>query len=130
MSFFEAVDDFIEAEAENAARANARVKPEQILKPGDFCVRTAHGIRIYSEILDAAEHLRAGREPSAIDEEELDEIKDTRSIYQEDHMRFFRFTRSFSGVLPEGELGDIHLSTVGRKLTKDEFEAARKAGWL
>jgi hypothetical protein len=127
------IDDFFKSENEAREAADSQVSqvsPEQHLQAGDFCVRAAYGIRIYSEILDAAQSLLKDRDPADLDEEELAEIEDTRSSYQEPHMRFYRFTRSFSKACPRGELGDIHLSTVGRKLTQAEFETARKSGWV
>jgi len=123
------IDDFFKAEAEAREVADSQVRPEQNLQPGDFCIRETHGIRIYSEILDAAQHLLRGRQEADLDEEERAEIEDTRSSYQDPHMRHYRFTRSFSRMCPRGELGDIHLATVGRKLTREEFEKARFAGW-
>jgi hypothetical protein len=35
----------------------------------------------------------------------------------------------FSVACPEGETGPVHLSTIARKLTRAEFDAARIAGW-
>ena len=123
------LEDFFKAEAEAQEAANGRVRPEQNLQPGDFCVREKFGIRIYSEILDAAQHLLGGRDEATLDEEDRADIEDTRNSYQEHCMRFYRFTRSFSRACPRGELGDIHLATVGRKITREEFEMAQKTGW-
>jgi hypothetical protein len=122
------LDDFIEAETNARLEADSHVKPEQILQSGDYCMRVSHGFSIYSEILDAAEMTRRGRSLSDLDEEEQDEYQSILELYNEPHMKLYRFTRSFSSVCPGGELGDIHLSTV-RKISKEEFEKAREEGW-
>ena len=123
-------DDFFQAEIEAREAADSRVRPGSDLQPGDFCLRETHGIRVYSEILDAAQHLLDGRKESELDEDELAEFEDIRSSYQEPHMRYYRFTKSYSRMCPRGELGDLHMATVERKLTREEFETARKAGWV
>ena len=123
------IEDFFKAEDAARKKADSRFHPWQNLQPGDFCVRETSGIRVYSAILDAVQHLLEGREEATLDEADRVDIEDTRSSYQEHCMRFYRFTKSYSRVCPRGELGDIHLSTVGRKLTQDEFEKARKDGW-
>jgi hypothetical protein len=123
-------DDFLAQEALARGEADSRVKEAQILGVGDYFLREAHGIRIYGEILDAAALLLNGREEADLDEDELAEYKDTQESYKEPGLRFYRFTRCFSHMCPRGEMSDIHLSTVTRKLTQEEFLAAKKAGWL
>jgi len=119
--------------SENEARqiADSKVAPEQVaLKPGDFCVRVAHGITIYSEILDAANLLLNGRQVNDLDEDELEEYQDVLDSYKEEALKHYRFTRSYSYLCPQGELGDIHISTVHRIITKEEFLAAQCKGWV
>jgi hypothetical protein len=126
---FENIDDLFAAEEAARQRADSTVQGHQDLAPGDFFVRECEGIRIYGEILDAATHLLKGRVVLDLDDEEIEEYNDAMDLYQAQHMRFYRFTRSFSRVCPKGELGDIHLSSVGCKITAEEFQAARDAGW-
>lgn len=123
------IDKFFKAEAEAQQAANSRVQPDQILQPGDFAVGKAHGINIYSEILDPVAGLLAGRNEAELEEEDRDEIADTRDTYAQPHMRFFRFTKSYSVACPKGELGDRHLSTIERKLTEAEFLRFKEMGW-
>jgi hypothetical protein len=99
------------------------------LKAGDFCVRVAHGFRIYSELIDPVESVLAGRNLDDLDDEEREELLAEREMRSQPHMADYRFTRSYSLACREGELGDIHLSNVIEKLTKEEFEVARAAGW-
>lgn len=40
-----------------------------------------------------------------------------------------RYAQAFSSHCEDGEYGDVLASTVVRKLTEAEFEAARLAGW-
>ena len=60
---------------------------------------------IYSEILDNPEPGESGS----------------------DH---YRFTCSYSVACPSGELGDIHVSTIERKLSEGEFQEMKKSGWM
>jgi hypothetical protein len=126
---FDDLDAFFAQEAQARQQADGNVHTQQILQPGDFFVRQFSGLTIYGEILDAATHLLQGRSVVDLEDEELEEYNDTMDTYQAEHMRFYRFTRSFSQVCPRGELGDIHLSTVTRKITAEEFQAAKAAGW-
>lgn len=126
---FDNIDDFFAAEEAARQHADSTVQGHQELAPGDFFVREHAGIRIYGEILDAATQLLNGRAIVDLEDEEIDEYDDTMDLYRAPHMRFYRFTRSFSQLCPKGELGDIHLSSVSRKITAEEFKAAKEAGW-
>jgi len=124
------MEDLFEKEIEARKAADEQVETEQSsLEPGDFCVRYAHGLAIYSEILDAATLSLRGRRLEDLDEDEREEYEFVRTSYQDEHMRNYRFTRSYSCVCPQGELGDIHVSTVSRCLTHEEFIAAKNNGW-
>jgi len=50
--------------------------------------------------------------------------------YTEAHLRHYRFCRCHSVVCPEGEVGDVHVSTVLCRVSRAFFEAMRQAGWL
>ena len=43
--------------------------------------------------------------------------------------RAYRFARNYSIECPNGELGDVHLSEIGRLVSKAEFEKAKADGW-
>ncbi len=123
------LDDFFEAETKARETADSRVTPDQILSPGDYCIRVISGITIYSEILDAAAFFLGNRSLDDLEVEEREEYDDTRTMYAEPHMKYYRFTRSYSAVCPSGEYGDCHLSEVTKKISRNEFERAKKAGW-
>ncbi len=85
--------------------ADARVEPWQAtIKPGDYVARPGPEFLIYSEIL---------KDPEP----------------RETALQHYRFTRSYSIACPSGELGDIHISTIERKLSEDEFQVVKERGW-
>jgi hypothetical protein len=115
-----------EAKAQDVANANVKI----ILQPGDFyAMATEHGFTVYGEILDAAKQYLGDRRVEDLEEDEIDEYDGILDSYAQPHMRYYRFTRSFSKACPKGELGDVHLAAVTRQITKDEFETARQAEW-
>lgn len=122
--------DFFEREIEARKIADKNVSLEQSkLKPGDFCVRYVRGIAIYSEILDAADLLLRGKSIEDLDEEERMEYESVKNSYQDPFMQNYRFTRSFSYLCPNGELGDIHISTVSSPISRSDFLTAKNNGW-
>jgi hypothetical protein len=131
MSFqtFGSIEAFFDAEKQAQAEARAAITAEQQnISVGDFCAREMEGFTIYSEVLSAAGSLLGGRSLDELDEEERVEYADTKELSEQEPMQCFRFTRSYSLLCPNGELGDIHLSTV-RKISKAEFLKAKEAGW-
>jgi hypothetical protein len=72
------MENFFEHEIRAREVADSRVQPEQQnLKPGDFCIRHAHGITIYSEILDPVALTLNGRTLEDLNEEEREEYECT-----------------------------------------------------
>ena len=51
------------------------------------------------------------------------------NIYNQPHMENYRFTRSYSIVIPEGEYGDIHLSIAIGKVSRDVFDELKDSGF-
>lgn len=114
---FKSVEDMFNALQEDQEAAALRIPVwAGTIKTGDFFIRTVNfygdPLTIWSEVLPCIEE----------DEEENEVVVPYDGSA-------YRFTRSFSCVCPEGELGDVHVSTVGRLVTREEFEAAKKAGW-
>jgi len=62
-------------------------------------------------------------------EEDLVVFGEVLEGYQEAHLRHYRFCRCFSVACPEGELGDVHVSTILAVVSRAFFEAMRQAGW-
>jgi len=46
--------------------------------------------------------------------------------YRQEHMKNYRFSRAYSVVVPEGELGDIHVSQVDAVIPKELFDQMLK----
>lgn len=113
---FEDVEDLLDHLNHQRDVADSHVEAWQAaLKPGDFFVRLipeSEGIvAVYGEVLD----------PEA--------ESDPESIYNEPHMKHIRFTQCFSMLCPSGELGDTHVASMGRKLSKTQFNLAAEMGW-
>jgi len=123
---FSNLDDLFSAMDADRGHADLKVEPwQENLKPGDFFLRIVDGVYIYGEVLDPA--LPTWENAS---EEDLEELRESAELYKEDHMKHFRFCRCFSRYCPEGELGDVHVSTVSLFLHSDDFAAAKESNWL
>jgi hypothetical protein len=97
--------------------ADSQVQPWQAeMKVGDYFVRLIpmeDGIvAVYGEVL----------KPDYDEDEEP-------NFYDQPHMKHVRFTRCFSMMCPGGELGDTHVASIGRKLSKTQFNLAAQWGW-
>ena len=62
-------------------------------------------------------------------EEDLVVFGEVLEGYQEAHLRHYRFCRCFSVACPEGEVGDVHVSTLVCLVNREFFEAMRREGW-
>ena len=52
-----------------------------------------------------------------------------REIFAQPHMKHYRLSRCFSVACPEGEIGDVHVSSIRSLLEKETFELARRSHW-
>jgi len=96
---------------ENMKEADSRVQPWQAeIKPGDLYMQdTEYGFQIFGNIL----------KPKGEGSE----------IYNEPHMKYYRLVNAYSVACPDGEMGDVHVSSVTRKITEWEFELAKDFKW-
>ena len=103
---FDDLDDFFEYEDRNRKAADARVQDwQKALGPGDYFARDPGlGFDIYGEILKPDGPYTGP-------------------------MEHYRFCRAYSVACPMGELGDVHVSEIDRKLSRGEFEIARAREW-
>tara|TARA_R100000656_G_scaffold104176_2_gene76269 strand:+ start:3066 stop:3455 length:390 start_codon:yes stop_codon:yes gene_type:complete len=123
---FGSLDEMIAAMEEDKRAADSQVQEwQKKLKVGDYFLRVECGIHIFCEVLDPSVP-----PDGSLDPEEVEEIRKEAEIYKEPHMTGFRFCRCFSSVCPEGEVGDVHISTAGAKLRQEEFLTARQNDWL
>jgi len=105
-------DALMEEEYKRLKEADASVPEGMDLKVGDHFMYVAYGsIAIFGYVVE-------------VDKE------DVGDLYSEPHMKNFRFAHCFSEACPEGEYGDIHLSVVKRKITREDFEEAKRMGWM
>jgi hypothetical protein len=122
---FGSFEEMLEDLHKNREAADARVGPEALqYKPGGYYLRYIETMRVfvYGEIYDPVEEDRK----LGASEEELDYL---RKVYEQEHMKHYRATKSYSVMCEEGEHGDVHVSTMLMPLTEEEFERARGLGW-
>jgi len=115
-------DDLLVAIAEAREAADLRVLPfQEAIRVGDLCLSYHRGeaeLFVFHQILDPLE--------GAEDEPEREYI---RTTYADPDMRNYRFTRSYSEICPEGELGDIHVSVVSLVLPRSVWDQCRQWKW-
>jgi hypothetical protein len=49
--------------------------------------------------------------------------------YEKMHRRYYRFCRYYCVACPEGEVGDVHVSTILCLISRGLFEQLRQEGW-
>ena len=105
---FENFEEMMKAMRERMDAADNKIQSWQaLIRLGEYFIRKTNlGFDIYGQILKDPEELRRGE-------------------YTEN----YRFARCFSTACPAGELGDIHVSTIERILSKEEFDQAKRSGW-
>lgn len=103
---FDSFDDMMRRLQEQMKAADARVEPWQAaIKPDDYFFRNSgYGFPIYGQVLKEDEP----REP---------------------HVRHYRLCNCYSMACIEGEMGDVHVSSIERIISEAEFEEARSQGW-
>jgi hypothetical protein len=121
ITFYDSFEDMMEAEQRAREAADARVRPAQAgMKPGQYFINFRYGLElpIFGEILDIT---RLG-----VDQEEQDYIDES---YAQPHMKFYRPSKCYSVVCPEGEIGDVHLSEIDAIIDQELFAFYRENGW-
>ena len=101
--------------------ADSRVKPTQAaIKPGQHFINYNDdlGIAIFGQILDIGRLSANPEEQKYINED-----------YSQPHMKYYRPTRCYSEVCPEGEIGDIHLSEIDAITDPELFSFYQENGW-
>ena len=104
VEFFDTAEAAAEALTEAMKAADARVVWWQAqVKPGDcFMSDSGEGFPVFGEVLEG---------------------------YREKHLQDYRFCRCYSVACPEGELGDVHVSTILCRVSRGLFERLREQGW-
>jgi hypothetical protein len=103
---YDSLEDMFSAMEMYRQRADQSVQPFQAkAKPGDhYLQESAFGFSIYGKILDDPEP----RPP---------------------RLENYRFVEAYSVACPKGELGDLHVASIDRIITYDEFLYAKACGW-
>jgi hypothetical protein len=108
------VKDFVQF-AEEIARARQQADDnveawQAEITIGDHFIRVHGAIMIYGKVIDL-------------------DYEEDRELYKEPHMKNVRFTKCYSKLCPDGELGNTHVATMAFKMTAEQFENAREAKW-
>lgn len=104
-------------------------------KPGDhFLTLPLCGVKVlpvFVEIIDPMDWWVKKGVVSALQlsGEALEEYTAELEIYKKPHMVNYRLTRSFSVQCPNGEMGDVHVSTLVKPLTSIEWMIFRRHAW-
>ena len=132
IKFYDSVESMFEAEREARLEADKRVRPWHYnLRAGDIAISDpGYGFPIFHEVLDNEKIVGENFEKYGDDYED-------EGIYILDLYCFnpepwnYRFCRNYSEVVPDGELGDIHLSIVlGKFRYREDFEKLKEQGFL
>lgn len=92
--------------------------------PGTYFIQFIPELQlvVYGEVLDPLKiEIEAGGSAS--------NVAFIEALYEADHMKYVRFTRCFSELVPDGEYGDTHVARMNTKLSRREFRLAKKMGW-
>lgn len=124
-SFEEMQDDLGRAMNE----ADARVKEEQKrYRSGDIVLSdSGYGFPIFHELLDNEKIVRENL--LKYGDEYEDEAIYTLDLYNEPHMKYYRFANNYSEACPEGELGDFHISEGLYRIPREAFEYLKEKGF-
>jgi hypothetical protein len=105
VEFFDSLEEAQQRLRQAMEAADARVKMWQAaVKVGDCFIADGgeEGLLVFGEVLEG---------------------------YQEPHLQHYRFCRCYSVACPEGELGDVHISTILNWICRECFERLRQRGW-
>jgi hypothetical protein len=135
MDFFRSYasfEDMIGDMQRSEAAANERVTDAQkAIDYGDYWLRQAHVgggeyLTVYGRCWTRDEIIKG--ETEAGSDVEAGELEYTMAVLDSAHSRGYRFSTAYSQWEPDGEIGDVHISTMA-KITKELFDEAKALGW-
>lgn len=127
MEFYGSIEEMFEAIRQAEETANSHVSLEQSsITYGDYFIREQSGVLIYGRVTPIDEFIAEEKRLGASEAEVNYEL----STIQNSYSRGYRYGWCYSEVEPTGELGSTHVSTILRKITLEEFEAAKARGWV
>ena len=103
ITFYENTEEMLDSLTEAMETADENTKEwQKALKKGDYYMQeTEYGFNIYGKVL--------------------------KNAYRQKSLRNYRFVKAYSVACPDGEIGDIHISSITRIISKEEFEENIKA---
>ena len=120
VTFYDSFEEMQDSLAKAREVAATFVKPfQKAVKAGDFYVHynPEYELVVYGEVLDP------------VASAEADEVAYLTEVYAQPHMADFRFARAYSPLCDDGELGDIHLTTIHKIISKEQFEQFKALDW-
>jgi hypothetical protein len=125
VTFHSSFEDMQEAIVKAREEAAPFIEPfQRAAKAGDFYIHfnAEYELIVYGEILDPVETDRAvGSDP--------EELEYLAQLYAQPHMADYRFARAYSPLCKDGELGDIHLTGIGKTISQAQFEQFKALNW-
>lgn len=125
---FDSLEEMFQYMARNEMIANARAtQAQKAITYGDYWHRYDRNFRvhIYGYVIPLLE-MEADERSLGADDAEWDY---ERRMTEDAHSRGYRFSRAFSVIEPEGELGLVHIVAIDEKITEAEFQAAKDRAW-
>lgn len=104
VELFDSLDDMFEAEDKAREAADKKVTDSQKeLKKGDYFIKdSGYGFPIFGQVLKE---------------------------YKNKRLAHYRLCECYSVAVPYGERGDVHVSTIGKKIDEKLFNKFREKGW-
>jgi hypothetical protein len=121
ITFYGSVEEMLEDLGRAMKEADAKVRPVQAgIKSGQYFINYHRDLDlfVFGEILDISKLGYDEEEQKFIDQQ-----------YAQPHMRYYRPTKCYSVACPEGEIGDIHLSTISAIIDQELFGFYQENGW-
>lgn len=104
VTFYDSLEEMYEAEEKARKAADSRTQDwQKKLESGDyFCKDSGYGFPIFGQVLKR---------------------------HEEKFLENYRLCDCYSVAVPNGERGDVHVSTIDKKLSKDEFNSYKEKNW-
>jgi hypothetical protein len=117
---YDTMEEMLADMAQASDKADQAVHPAQAaIVAGDHVLRydADTELVIYTQILPSDQ---------GSDEEETEYLK---GVYSQPHMKHYRFGKHYSAACPEGEYGDVHVSTVQVIISAEAFACFEQQDW-
>jgi hypothetical protein len=118
VKFYSSLEEMMQAEEEAQRKAAEYIQPwQRRIKGGDILIKNYPDFPIVCEVIDVE------KEAKQLLDKGYDEIEIASWLdsYREHHMGDYRLTKCYSIVVPDGEIGDSHLSEFAGHLRKEDF---------